>query len=257
MADHTVFTWHKAADRRLRSPQSFAIITSLMAVVFVLAVLFRDYWMAGWAAAFIVAGVPALLTPSPRLRIQGDTVVAEQKRWVIHSHWLFPTMMAVAGTCITVQAIVGSPTGTSVRLPYLAALSWLLVLMTFVHAFRNRGPLALSGQTIAMNGRFSALIAETTVTVVQIRKLAFPQLELTGPAVGAKKQTIFPTMCFGLEANSLYSTLRHLAETDEETRRNYSPELIREMLLFTPDREVAVGESIEVRVVAQSEARTA
>ena len=257
MADQALFSWHMMADRRLRSPKSFAIMAGMMTAVFALSVVFRDYWIAGWAIAFVVAGVPALLTPAPRLKIDGDTVVIAQKRWFMHSHWLFPTMMTVAGICVTVQAIAGSPGGTSVRLPYLAALSWLLVVMTFAHAFRNRGSLALSGETIAVEGRFTASTANMTVTVNQIRKLAFPQLELAGESLKGAKQTVFPTMCFGLEANSVYSTLRHLAETDEETRRNYSPELIREMLLFTPDREVAVGESIEVRIVARPEARAA
>ena len=257
MPDQVSFVWHKAADRRVRSPQAFAIITGLMTIVFVLAVVFRDYWMAGWAVAFMVTGIPAVLAPRPRVRIEVRTVVVAQKRWFIHSHRLFPTMMTVAGMCVTVQALVGSPTSTNVRLPYLAALSWLLVAMTFFHAFRNRGSLTLNGQTVAIAGRFSSAASDLSVSVVQIRKLAFPQLELASPMRGATKQTIFPTMCFGLEANSVYSTLRHLAETDEEIRRDYGPELIREMLLFTPDRQVAVGESIEVRIVAKSEAHSA
>jgi hypothetical protein len=97
--------------------------------------------------------------------------------------------------------------------------------------------------------------AGTDLKLVQEKKKAFPHLEVV-PESGPKL-LFFPTKYYGLEANSVYSTLRHLAETDEETRRNYSPELIREMLLFTPDREVEVGESIEVRIVAQPQASTA
>lgn len=258
MSGHeAILTWHRLADVRTTSPKSFAIGFVLMAFIFGLALLFRDYWIAGFAVAFAAGGLPVLFAPSPRLSMCDRAVGVRQKRWFLHSFWMFPLLMIVAGASLTVQAVIGSPTGGDARLPYIAALTWLLAVLTAVHAMRNRGELVVAHDRIAVGQKFDVRPDEVDIAVVQVRKLAFPQLELTGPKVGAKKRVLYPAPCFGLEANSVYSTLRHLAETDEETRRNYSPELIREMLLFTPDREVAVGESIEVRIVARPEARAA
>lgn len=255
--DEAVFTWHKLGDARSRSPKSFVIAGLLMAAIFGLALSFRDYWIAGWSVAFGLAGLPVLFAPAPRIVISGRGLVVHQKRWFVHSLWVFPLLMIVAGASVTVQAVIGSPTGGDARLPFIAALSWLLVVLTGMNAIRNRGDLIIEHERLAVAERIDVRPDEVDISVVQIRKLAFPQLELSGTRIGTKKQVLYPTPCFGLEANSLYSTLRHLAETDEETRRNYSPELIREMLLFTPDREVAVGESIDVRIVAQPQASTA
>ncbi|MGJ0119579.1 hypothetical protein ACQ7HM_10275 [Williamsia sp. MIQD14] len=255
MIDTAEFTWHKAADRRTRSLLSFLILAVLMVFIGAVSALFGDYWITGFAVAFLVAGYPALMAPAPRLITLTDSIEARQRKPWTHSHWVFPVMMLIAAVSLTVPVFAGSITGGAARLPYIAALAWFLVFATLIHALRNRGTLRLSRDSVGVAGRFATPLVDADFALVQIRKLAFPQLEMT--LAQAPKRVLFPTMCFGLEANSLYSTLRHLAEADPATRDAYSPELIREMLLFTPDREVAVGESIEVRVVARPRTQAA
>ncbi|MCP2174753.1 hypothetical protein [Williamsia maris] len=228
----------------------------IVVVIGILAIAFQDYWILLLALAFAATAVPPLLAPAPRVTLTKAGVEIEQRKPLLNSHVLFPVAMTIGAVGVTIQAVVGSPTGGNARLPFIAVAAWVLVALTLRNAVAYRGKLVVEPNSVSVPGRFELTVDGIHANLVQQRKLAFPYLELTNDASESKPQLIFPTMCYGLEANSLTSTVLHLSETDPASRSSYSPELIREMLLFKPDREVAVGDSIEVRVVAQPRATT-
>ncbi|GAA1898915.1 hypothetical protein [Williamsia serinedens] len=255
MIDNTTFVWRKTADARTRDVRlGLSLVVVFTAIAILCAVTGYLFLAAAMAVMTLVSG-PVIAPARGRVTVAKDAVVARPRAALLNTHYVFPTVTLIAAVLITMQWVVTEPTGGDVRLPFVTVLFWLAVLVTAGTTIRYRGALRLSTTEFGIPGRCMSPYSGADFTLVQEKKSSFPHLEVmleSGP-----KLLFFPTKYYGLEANSLYSTLRHLAETDEETRRNYSPELIREMLLFTPDREVEVGESIEVRIVAQPQASTA
>ncbi|MBE7195899.1 MAG: hypothetical protein INR66_25900 [Gordonia polyisoprenivorans] len=255
MIDNTTFVWHKTADVRTRNVRLGLSLVMVFIAIAVLCAVTHYFLLAAAMAVMVLVSGPVIAPARGRITVTKDAVEARPRTAVVNTHYVFPTVTFVAAVLITVQWVVTEPTGGDVRLPFVTVLFWLAVLVTAGTTLRYRGALRLSTREFGIPGRYMSTYAGVDLTLVQEKKSSFPHLEVV-PESGPKL-LIFPTKYYGLEANSVYSTLRHLAKIDEETRRNYSPELIREMLLFTPDREVEVGESVEVRIVAQPQASTA
>lgn len=255
MIDNTTFVWHKAADARTRNVRlGLSLVIVFTAIAVLCAVTGYLFLAAAMAVMTLVSG-PVIAPARGRVTLAKDAVEARPRAALVNTHYVFPTVTFVAAALITTQWVATAPTGGDVRLPFVTVLFWLAVLVTAGTTLRYRGALRISTSEFGIPGRYMSPYAGAGLKLVQEKKSSFPHLEVV-PESGPKL-LFFPTKYYGLEANSLYSTLRHLAETDEETRRSHSPELIREMLLYTPDQEVPVGESIEVRIVARPEARTA
>ncbi|WP_299575281.1 hypothetical protein [uncultured Williamsia sp.] len=203
-----------------------------------------------------LAASPPLFRPRPRVDVvDGTAVRVRQKPWFINTYCMFPLSFWAGAVLMTCERIIGSLDSTGVRYAFLLVCAYAGAILSTVLWWRFRGTLIVTPMTVSVDARYEASFPGLEVDISKAVRGGFPFLVLK-PSEG-RHRNLYPTMSYGLEANSVYSTLRHLAETDEATRKTYSPELIREMLLFTPDREVAVGESIEVRVVAQPEVRTA
>ncbi|MEH3155427.1 MAG: hypothetical protein PGN29_08785 [Gordonia paraffinivorans] len=253
--DHAALQWSKTADQRTGNVRQGIGLLVVFAAIAVLMVVTSYPFLAAAMAVMALSSIPVLVPAHGRIVTTKDTVVVRPRSPFVNTHYVFPVVSVLSAVLITAQLIITSPTGGDVRLPVVTLLFWLGAVIAAGATIRYRGSITVDANGFGINGRYRWRYDEVEFRLIQERKSAFPHLEVT-PKNGPRR-LFFPAKYYGLEANSVYSTLRHLAETDEETRRNYSPELIREMLLFTPDREVAVGESIEVRIVARPEARTA
>ncbi|MFD0926513.1 hypothetical protein [Williamsia deligens] len=190
------------------------------------------------------------------MQIRDSAVEVRQKRWFVNSYCMFPLAFGIGAVLMTAEHLQSSSRALSIRYVFVVACAYIAALLTLSLWWRFRGSLRITGSELRVGHSYTTSYDGLGIDMTPARAGGFPYLTLTARK-NAKARNLYPTMSYGLEANSVCSTLRHLAETDEETRRSYSPELIREMLLFRPDREVAVGESIDVRIVAQPEDRTA
>lgn len=253
--NESTFRWYKTADVRTRNVRLGFGLTAFFVIVAVIAVLLSYDFIAAAMLVLATASVPVIARAKGRVELLKTGVRVLPRAAFVNTHYTFPLLATVAAVLATLQWLTSGTSDGDVRLPFIAAFFWLGALVSAGTTIRYRGSMVIDAEGMGIEGRFRYPFANIELRLLQERKSAFPHLEVV-PRNGPKR-LFFPTKYYGLEANSVFSTLRHLAETDEETRRNYSPELIREMLLFRPDREVEVGESIEVRVVAQSEARTA
>ncbi|MEH3155428.1 MAG: hypothetical protein PGN29_08790 [Gordonia paraffinivorans] len=257
MTGDVLLTWHKATPVRLRGIAALVGFAPILVTLGVCSYLFGMPWLGAAWFAFAVIVYPVAIAPRPRISLVGDDVTVAPKLAVINTTVVAPVAFTVTALFMTAQWTIAEPADGFERLPYLTGLMWVGTAIVWRDAAKTSGWLVVNSHEVSIPGHFSHDLSDTNVDIVLAQKYGFPHLKLRSVADKNNKRMVFPTKRFGLEANSVYSTLRHLAETDEETRRSYSPELIREMLLFTPDREVAVGESIEVRIVARPEARTA
>lgn len=254
MVQSLVFQWHRTVDVRTRS-----VFISVIGVVVIVGaavglVFVQEYWL---GAAFLVlslASFPAFVTPSPRVEPREGGVAVLPKARFVNTHFTFPFFIFVVAVLATIQLVHDLPRGADVRVLFAAVLSWAATAIAAGSAYRYWGDLLIDVKGVAVSGRAQIPFDSLHIQSIQKKGEVLPHLELTGGRNG--KLLLFPTKFYGLEANSLYSVLRHLAEVGAETRASYNPELIREMLLIKPDREVAVGDSIEVRVVAQPRATT-
>lgn len=257
ISQEAVFTWHKAAPVRVRGVAALVVFAPLMIVLGVSGCAFGMPWLGAAFIVFAVITYPVAFSPRPRISFGKDDVTIAPKLAIINTTVVAPIVVTIVALLMTAQWTIADPADGFERVTYISVLMWILAALVWIDAAKTSGWLVISDDEVKIPGHFTHNLADTQIDIKMAQKYGFPHLELRNPADKKKKRTIFPVKRFGLEANSVYSTLRHLAETDEETRRNYSPELIREMLLFTPDREVEVGESVEVRIVAQPQASTA
>ena len=253
----TDFTWRKAAPVRIRAMAAIVILVPILIAIGAGSFAFHMPWLGAAFLVFAVLVYPGAFAPDPRVSVGDSDVTVAPKLAAVNTTVVAPIVFTIVALLMTAQWTIAEPAEGFERIPYLSGLMWFGVVVVWRDAAKTSGWLVINGSRVEIPGHFSHDLSATEITIRMAQKYGFPHLELRSVADKNKKRMIFPVKRFGLEANSLYSTLRHLAETDEETRRNYSPELIREMLLFTPDREVAVGESIEVRIVARPEARAA
>ena len=257
MTQSARFVWHHDSRSWMsdwRAPLIWAAVTIIPGV--------SSFWLGRpWSGTGLVvlslAASPPLFRPRPRVDIvDGSTVRVRPKRWFINTYCMFPLSFWAGAVLLTCERVIGTMDSTGVRYAFLVVCAYTGAILSTVLWWRFRGSLRFTGSEVTIGDTHKVSYDGLEMTMTPARTGGFPYLTLS-TAGHARTRNLYPTMSYGLEANSVYSLLRHLAETDEETRRSYSPELIREMLLSTPDREVAVGESIEVRIVAQPQASTA
>lgn len=240
--------------RDWRAPLIWAAVTIIPGIS---SFWFDRLWSGAGLVVLSLAASPPLFRPRPRIAIvDGSMVRVRPKRWFINTYSMFPLSFWAGALLMTCERVVGSMDSTGVRYAFVVVCAYSGAILSTILWWRFRGSLRITGSELMIGKTYKLGYDGLGMEMTPARTGGFPYLTLSVEG-DAKTRNLYPTMSYGLEANSVYSTLRHLAETDEETRRTYSPELIREMLLFTPDREVAVGESIEVRIVAQPQASTA
>ncbi len=256
MIDNVVYRWFQSArGPRHLIAQSVVFFVLLLAIALG-CVMFGVYLMGAAFAALSLSVVTVFVRSAPRVAVSESGVEVQPLRPLANPNWVFTSVAFVAAVLITLQPIVGRSMGDDLRYTVILIAIWVAAVVALGSSLKQRGRLIVNSESIAIGTHPAVLLQDVQLTILQARKNAIPHLQLVDASGKNKKRLIFPQKYYGLDADSVYSTVRHLAETEVEIRRAYSPELIREMLLFKPDHEVVVGDSIEVRVVARPAATT-
>jgi hypothetical protein len=238
------FIWTKRTDWVYRQSRAAGIGTLVIAlgcgvVSVALSMPAMVIFSVGVALLPIVVRAPV----RTKLVIRRDCVAVHRQPFYAHAGITLSAVIGIMFGGSLAAVFLGYDDAGRMLVPSLMGAAVIPVLLFFT--YRERGPLLIGPESIRFGDGMTFDFGSTTIRFM-VMSNAVPTIELTSPGVRRRPRRLLHRL-YGLDFNTLLSTLEHL-QTWRADGRRATPAEIQAMLLVQPPADVGVDESVELSV---------